>query len=76
MRLRRRYMSNLNIGNRNSEYNKEPVFYCKHCLSLNIRHIPRIEDSEYCDECGATSIAEGSIEDWESLYIQKYIYIH
>ena len=61
-------MSNLNTDKENlyNDYNNEPVFYCKHCLSLNIRHVLGIEDSEYCD------IAECSIEEWESLYRNKF----
>ena len=41
---RREYMSNLNIDKENphNDYNNEPVFYCKHCLSLNILHILNI----------------------------------
>ena len=26
------------------EYNKEPVFYCKHCLSLKIKMVPNMEE--------------------------------
>ena len=53
----------------NSEYNKEPVFYCKHCLSLNIRSISGMD---YCDKCSATDIEQCHIEEWENLYVQKY----
>lgn len=54
------------------EYNKEPVFYCKRCLSLKIMNIPCIEDSDFCDSCNGTDIAQASIEEWEKLYIEKY----
>lgn len=69
---KREYMDNLNIENQHSDYNKVPVFYCKKCLSLKIRNIPSMEDSDYCDECGSTDIAESSIEDWEELYKSKH----
>ena len=65
-------MSNLSTDNQPNDYNSEPVFYCKHCLSLTIMHIPIVEDSEYCDKCGATDIETCSIEEWESLYEKKY----
>jgi len=26
------------------EYDKEPVYYCKRCLSLNIRQIPMVDN--------------------------------
>lgn len=67
-------MSNSNTGNQLNEYNSEPVLYCKHCLSLKIRNIPKMEDSDYCDECGSTNIGECSIEEWETLYENKYGY--
>lgn len=54
------------------EYNSEPVFYCKQCLSLKVLSIPVIEDSEYCDECGSTNIGRCSIKEWESMYESKY----
>ena len=33
---------------RTSKYNDEDVFYCSHCLSLNIRYI---DDIDYCEDC-------------------------
>ena len=54
------------------DYNKIPVLYCKHCLSLKIRDIPIMEDSEYCDECSSSDIEECSIEEWETLYVKRY----
>ena len=65
-------MSNLNTENQPNGYNEVPVLYCKHCLSLNIRNIPRMEDSDYCDDCGSTDIGECSIEEWETLYENRY----
>lgn len=54
------------------EYNAEPVFYCNNCLSLRIRDVEHIEDSEYCDECGSTDIRTASIEEWEAMYIARF----
>lgn len=54
------------------DYNQEPVFYCKKCLSLKIRDVEHIDGSEYCDECGTTDIGTASIEEWENLYVQRY----
>lgn len=63
-------MNNLNINN--NQYNSEPVFYCKSCLSLKVRHIPELENSNYCDNCSGTDIGQCSIEEWENMYEQKY----
>lgn len=54
------------------EYNNEPVFYCKQCLSLKIRDVEHIDSSEYCDDCGSTNIDTASIEDWEVMYKERY----
>lgn len=64
----------MNILNKSKqdEYNKVPVFYCKHCLSLKIRDIASLEDSDYCDDCGSTCIGECSIEEWENIYKNRY----
>lgn len=62
----------LRIQQINNLNNEEPVFYCKHCLSLKVRNVPGMEDSDYCDECGSTNIEQTSIHEWEKLYKQKY----
>lgn len=54
------------------EYNTEPVFYCKKCLSLKIRDVEHISNSEYCDECGSTNIGATDISDWEAMYMARY----
>lgn len=54
------------------EYNKEPVYYCAKCLSLRIRDIPYMTESEYCDECGSTNIEQTLIHEWEQMYEKKY----
>ena len=65
-------MSNLNTESQPNNYNDIPVLYCKHCLSLRVRDIQMMEDSDYCDECGSTNIEECSIEEWETLYKNRY----
>lgn len=52
------------------DYNEEPVYYCKQCLSLRILSIDN--DTCYCDDCGTTDIGSSSIYDWESQYINKF----
>lgn len=54
------------------DYNEEPVFYCRKCLSLKIRDVECIENSEYCDDCGSTDIAQANIEEWDAMYVAKY----
>lgn len=54
------------------DYNAEPVFYCKRCLSLRIMGVPLMSDCDYCDNCGSTDIAQCSIEEWENLYEEHY----
>ena len=50
------YFTTENQKTDKKEYNDEQVYYCKDCLSLNIRHIKGIIGSEYCDNCGSTNI--------------------
>lgn len=51
------------------EYNKEPVYYCSHCLSLKIRDVNGVE---FCDDCNSTDIETSSISDWEEKYDKQY----
>lgn len=53
-------------------YNDEPVFYCKHCLSLNIKTVASGLDLDYCDECGCTDTEQSHIEEWRALYKERY----
>ena len=59
------------MGEENN-YNDEPVFYCKSCLSLKIRSIPSMKELEYCDECSSTDIGQCSIQQWEQMYKERY----
>ena len=53
------------------DYNSEPVYYCKHCLSLKIRDAG-LPELLYCDECGSANIETASIEEWENLFKAKH----
>lgn len=57
-------------GQKQVDYNEEPVFYCKICLSLAIKSING--EFNFCDTCMNTDIESTSIEKWEILYKQKY----
>lgn len=52
------------------EYNAIPILFCKRCLSLAIKAYN--DTIDYCDDCGATSVMEAHVNDWNNLYIQKY----
>ncbi len=52
------------------EYNDIPVYYCKDCLSLNIRTMD--EQYDYCGKCGSLHIGVSMIDDWKQLYEGKY----
>ena len=53
-------------------YDDEPVYYCKRCLSLNIKQMPHVKGQCYCGECGTTSIDSADIEEWKEMYRKKY----
>lgn len=55
----------------NPEYNQEPVYYCKRCLSLDIRVDENGES--FCEKCTSTNILKvNDIFKWEKLYEKKY----
>lgn len=54
------------------EFNDEPVFYCKNCLSLKIKTVPGMIELDYCDDCGATDISKTNIETWRQLYKDRF----
>ena len=60
------------MDNSKQEYNEEPVFYCKNCLSLKIKTVQVDSNLDYCDECGSTDIAQTNIEEWRSTYKTRY----
>jgi hypothetical protein len=51
------------------DYNNEPVYYCKNCLSLQIL---TVGSTDYCDCCGNTEIDSTHISIWEEMYKNKY----
>lgn len=57
-----------------SKYNDEPVYYCKHCLSLYITCLDAFNPNEgsYCEDCSRTDIGEASIFEWREMYKNKY----
>ena len=54
------------------EFNDEPVFYCKNCLSLKIKTVPGMIELDYCDDCGSTDISKTDIETWRQLYKNRF----
>lgn len=53
-------------------YDEDPVFYCKRCLSLNIRQMPILNNKEYCADCDSADIGQTDIETWNKMYEEKY----
>lgn len=54
------------------QYNDEPVFYCKNCLSLKIKTVVVNSDLDFCDDCGSTDVESAHIDDWKKLYRERY----
>lgn len=57
---------------REQQYNDEPVFYCKDCLSLRIRTVAEGSDLDFCDKCGSTNIEQTNIEEWQKMHKARY----
>ena len=51
-----------------SRYNDAPVYYCKRCLSLDIRYIDGYRGRCYCHACGNRMILRSSFNCWAELY--------
>lgn len=51
------------------EYNDEPVYYCKNCLSLKVKIVGGYD---FCDDCGSTNITTTHIDNWEKMYEEQY----
>jgi hypothetical protein len=47
------------------DINTIDVFWCKDCLSLNIRRIHLTSNTSYCDDCFCTNIMQGPLEERE-----------
>lgn len=52
------------------DYNKEPVYYCTHCMSLKIKSLDSFVD--YCDDCGSTDIESTDIYSWMRMYRERF----
>ena len=59
---------------KNPQYNSEPVYYCKNCLSLKVRGVGDSDEFNYCDDCGNTIILQCDIKEWEEMFEKKYGY--
>lgn len=46
------------------------VYYCKNCLSLNIKYV--MPGISYCKECNCGQVNKTSFENWDRLYQKKY----
>ena len=55
--------------NSNPDYDNEPVYYCRRCLSLAIKTIGQYD---YCDTCSCTDIGTTDIYTWQEMYKEKY----
>ena len=61
--------------NADNEYNKEPVYYCKRCMSLNIQTIgenSKVSGFDFCTNCGGTEIETTDIFTWRNLYKKRF----
>lgn len=53
------------------EYEKEPVFYCNSCLSLNVKELHDVK-LDICGECGNTDIEITDMDEWTKMFIGEY----
>lgn len=53
------------------DFENDPVHYCVHDLSLNIRKLPGV-DLEICGECGNSDFESTDITNWTKLYTEEY----
>lgn len=51
------------------DYNNEPVYYCKQCLSLKIKVVGGFD---FCDDCGNTNVGTAHVDEWDKLYQERY----
>lgn len=54
------------------DYNEEPVYFCKQCLSLKVMRMSGMDDLCYCDKCGSTDIDTADIKVWQMKYEERY----
>lgn len=53
------------------DYNQEPVDYCAHCLSLNIKELNNSK-MDVCGECGNVDFLQTDINNWIEIYTKEY----
>lgn len=58
-------------GYTQEEYNAEPLYYCKSCLSLAVLG-DESGSGSYCNDCGSAAIGRTNIQMWEEAYRHKY----
>ena len=58
------------MGRKTKTFDDEPVFYCKHCLSLDNPEV--VAGIEYCKYCGSTEFESDTIYKWENKFEEKY----
>lgn len=51
------------------DYNAEPVYYCKQCLSLRIKSMGNLN---YCEDCTGTETSTCHIDEWQEMHKEKY----
>ena len=51
------------------DYNEEPVFYCRNCLSLKIMDGGFID---YCDNCNSTDTDTASLEEYDEMHLKRF----
>lgn len=59
------------------EIERDPVYYCKSCLSLKIINNTEVsvegdEDASHCGDCGGAAIGKTTIAFWVDSYRLKY----
>lgn len=57
--------------NYRSDYNNEPIWFCKECLAPASKY-NEIEGVYECAHCGNTSHLKATLPDWEQIFYSKY----
>lgn len=50
-------------------YNDEPIYYCKNCLSICIINGKFMD---YCADCGSTNISQTSMEEYDEIRYKRF----
>ena len=57
--------------NYRSEYNGEPIWFCKDCLAPATKY-NELEGVYECVHCGSTDHLKSTLPDWENIFYSKY----